>query len=191
MVKARSGALLLGAALVCFSPGVRAQSGTYPNSRQTPAQTPGATSPNMPAQTPAQTTAGNGAITGTVLSSSGAPIANATVEVENVATNTRQTTITDNAGTFRFDNLPPGTYRMTTRTGTLTGAPSQDILISADRGTAVTVTMQNAASTTTGATTALITVQDTRPIEGLSTPQLISTHNTRDIEYLPTPNMPQ
>ncbi len=158
---------------------------------QTPVQTPRATSPNMPAQTPAQTTAGNGAITGTVLSSTGTPIANATVEVHNVTTDARQTTITDSAGTFRFDNLPPGTYRMSTRTGTLTGTPSQDILISADRGTAVTVTMQNAANTTAGATTALITVQETRPIEGLATPQIISTHNTRDIEYLPTPDMPQ
>ncbi|MBI3684006.1 MAG: carboxypeptidase regulatory-like domain-containing protein [Acidobacteria bacterium] len=53
-----------------------------------------------------------GSILGTVTDSSGAVIANATVEVTNVETNQTTRATTDAAGMYRADYLRPGTYRV-------------------------------------------------------------------------------
>jgi hypothetical protein len=55
----------------------------------------------------------DGNLVGSVLDASGAVIPNATVEAENVATGIRVTTTSGADGYYRFNNLLPGTYRVT------------------------------------------------------------------------------
>jgi hypothetical protein len=55
----------------------------------------------------------NGTILGTVTDNSGAVLANATVEVTNIATNVTNHAQTTSAGDFTVPYLPPGTYRVT------------------------------------------------------------------------------
>lgn len=55
-------------------------------------------------------TAVDGAVGGTVLDSTGAVIANASIVVRNVATNSEQTAVSDGSGYFRVFHLAPGVY---------------------------------------------------------------------------------
>ena len=137
---------------------------------------------------PAQTTSSGqaGSVTGTVTSSTGTPIANATIELENVSTSARMTATSDAQGNYRFDNVTSGTYRMHTSTAQGIGTPSADILVDATRAKTVNITMTpNTPGTTT---TALITVEETKPVPGLESPQIRSAWNTRYIEYIPEAN---
>lgn len=56
--------------------------------------------------------AGTGALTGTVTDPSGAAIANATVTLTNNDTNQARTSTTGSDGTYRFNLLPPGNYKV-------------------------------------------------------------------------------
>src|SRR5690349_16939319 len=100
-----------------------------------------------------------GTVSGTVTSSAGVPIANATIELTNTSTNSTMRTTADSSGSYRFNNVPSGTYRMTASSGQSSGTPSADIVVDASRPKTVNITMQTGA--TSGSTTAgLITVQD-------------------------------
>jgi Carboxypeptidase regulatory-like domain len=53
-----------------------------------------------------------GTVAGTVTDPSGAAIAGATVTIHNPVSNYQQATPTDAAGAYRFNNVPPNTYRL-------------------------------------------------------------------------------
>ena len=57
-------------------------------------------------------TAGMGVLTGRVVDSSGNPVANATVTVTSVDNGQARSATTGTDGSYRFDDLPPGNYRM-------------------------------------------------------------------------------
>jgi hypothetical protein len=57
-------------------------------------------------------TAGMGVLTGRVVDSSGNPVANATVTVTNVDNGQARSATTGTDGSYRFDELPLGNYRM-------------------------------------------------------------------------------
>ena len=57
-------------------------------------------------------TAGMGMLTGRVVDSSGSPVANATVTVTSVDNGQARSATTGTDGSYRFDDLPPGNYRM-------------------------------------------------------------------------------
>ena len=57
-------------------------------------------------------TAGMGVLTGRVVDSSGNPVANATVTVTSVDNGQARSATTGTDGSYRFDNLPLGSYRM-------------------------------------------------------------------------------
>jgi hypothetical protein len=62
--------------------------------------------------------ASDGAVTGTVLDTTGAAVPNAAVELENVATGVKHSATTNQSGVYRFNNIPVGQYRvLTTVTG--------------------------------------------------------------------------
>jgi hypothetical protein len=120
------------------------------------------------------------------MSSSGTPIANANIELENVSTGARMRSTSDAQGAYRFDNVASGTYRLHTSSAQGTGTPSDDIVVDAARPKTVNITMQAAAVGTASA--ALITVEDATTVQGLETAQIRSPWNARSIEYLPPPN---
>ncbi len=57
-------------------------------------------------------TAGMGVLTGRVVDSSGNPVANATVTVTSVDNGQARSATTGTDGSYRFDDLPLGNYRM-------------------------------------------------------------------------------
>jgi hypothetical protein len=63
--------------------------------------------PSLIAQTP-----GMGVLTGKVVDSSGNPVANATVTVTSVDNGQARSATTGTDGSYRFDELPMGNYRM-------------------------------------------------------------------------------
>src|SRR5215813_1040030 len=54
-----------------------------------------------------------GSLTGNVTDQSGAVVSGAKVEALNISTGVTQTAITDPNGVYRFQNLQPGTYKVT------------------------------------------------------------------------------
>jgi len=73
----------------------------------------------------------NGAFTGTVTDPSSAAIANAKVTVTNVGTNLSVTTTTDQAGLYKFNELPAGTYRITAEAQGFKTITNNDLVLSA------------------------------------------------------------
>lgn len=69
---------------------------------------------NLKPQTyePGEVGGGTGSLTGRITDANGASIPSATVTVTNNATNQSFDVTTDSAGTYRADNLPPGTYTL-------------------------------------------------------------------------------
>ena len=64
----------------------------------------------------------NSTISGTVSTQSGGPLANATVNLDNLTTNTQQSTVTDTYGKYHFDALPSGRYRISMSTALRTNS---------------------------------------------------------------------
>ncbi len=58
----------------------------------------------------------SGSITGTILDSTGAVVPNATVEIHNPVSEYVRSTLTDNAGTFNFSNVPFNPYHLSVTT---------------------------------------------------------------------------
>lgn len=139
----------------------------------------------LPAQTAGSST--QPSVSGTVTSSSGTPIANATIVLENTTTGARLTSTSDASGAYRFDNVQPGTYRIQTSSAQGSGTPSSDIVVDATHAKTVNITMQAGAAAVS--TAALVTVEDATPVAGLEAPQIREAWNTRSIQYLPSPNL--
>src|SRR3984893_17806900 len=83
-----------------------------------------------------------GSIGGNVTLSTGGPLPSARVTLENLTTGVRVTVTTDSSGTYRFDNLPGGRYRISVSTAQLAGAPSEDITLDITKSKTVNVTVQ-------------------------------------------------
>ena len=91
----------------------------------------------------AQSTPGPGTITGQVVDQrGGVPIVDAVVHILEL----KSSTPTDESGRFRFDAVPPGTYRLTV---SIVGyiLATRDITVSADRVTEVTVPLAEGTGT--------------------------------------------
>jgi Carboxypeptidase regulatory-like domain len=91
--------------------------------------------------TAAQTGGNSGSINGVVVDSSGAVIADATVEIHNPVSGYDRTTTTDGNGTFSFPNVPFNPYHMTVAAkGFVTG--TQDIELRSTVPTIVKISLQ-------------------------------------------------
>jgi hypothetical protein len=127
-----------------------------------------------------------GTISGTVTSSSGGPIANATVSLENLTTSVKQSVTTDSSGNYRFENLPSGRYRMDVSTAQFAGTPSEDITLDVSRPKTVNITVQATPGPSTVSGT--LQVEEETPSLDTVTPQITNPFNTRNIQYLPAPD---
>src|SRR5215469_9505311 len=89
----------------------------------------------------AQTGGNSGSISGVVVDSSGAVIADATLEIHNPVSGYDRTTTTDGNGTFSFSNVPFNPYHMTVAAkGFVTGA--QDVEIRSTVPTNIKISLQ-------------------------------------------------
>src|SRR5437868_14561290 len=73
----------------------------------------------------------NGQFTGTVTDPSGAAISGAKVTVTNVGTNLSVTTTTDQTGLYKFNELPAGTYRITSEAQGFKTVTNNDLVLNA------------------------------------------------------------
>src|SRR5438874_10982578 len=73
----------------------------------------------------------NGQFTGTVTDPSGAAITNAKVTVTNIGTNLSVTTTTEQSGLYKFNELPAGTYRITTEAQGFKSITNRDLVLAA------------------------------------------------------------
>lgn len=89
-----------------------------------------------------QTAAINGAITGTVVDPSGAPIANAKVSAMNAGTDYQQTATTTSAGLYRLQVLPIGEYAVTVEASSFATYKQSGITLSAGSTASVDVKLQ-------------------------------------------------
>ncbi len=83
----------------------------------------------------------NGAVQGSVVQATGAPIEQATVTLTNQATGAQQTTTSDAKGQFSFNNVPPGTYRVAANAPGFSPA-QQDVTVPPGQTVQVTLTLQ-------------------------------------------------
>lgn len=135
----------------------------------------GALTFNLSAQT------NNGAIVGVVTTANNVPVANAKIELENRETGVRMTAVTDNAGRYRFDNVPVGHYRIITTSGQTPAAPTQEFDVELNRDNTVNLTLP------AGPATEAVSEVEIVPVRTM--PAIIAnTWNTRFTQYLPQPN---
>ena len=123
----------------------------------------------------------NGNIVGTVTDPSGAAVSNADVTATNPATGFTVTAKTNETGGYRFDNLPVGDYRVTTRAaGFRTTTVLVNVLLNATATANVHLEL--------GAATETVEVSGAAPIIDTTTANLQNTFESRMLQDLPTAN---
>ncbi|MDX2154560.1 MAG: carboxypeptidase regulatory-like domain-containing protein [Bryobacteraceae bacterium] len=82
-----------------------------------------------------------GGVSGSVRSATGTPVTDVKIELENVATGTRITVSGDPSGSYRFENVPPGRYRLITTSGRVSAVPSPEFEVTANRINTLNITI--------------------------------------------------
>ena len=123
-----------------------------------------------------------GNVVGTVVDSSGAAVVGADVTVVNVATGVGANNKTNGTGEYRFDNLLPGTYKVTVKSaGFRTSAVSVEVRLN-------TTSTANA-KLEPGASTETVEVSGEAPIIDTTTTQLQNTFEGKQLQDLPIANL--
>ncbi len=125
----------------------------------------------------AQTT--SGAVTGTILDSSGASIANATVVAKNEGTNVESRTTTNGSGQYRIENLLVGTYTLITSAQGFAPKAVQNLAIDVNK-----VATQNITLTVGQASTSVNVIESTATIDTTNA-QIQTTFTPRELADLP------
>ena len=126
-----------------------------------------------------------GAVSGTVSNSSGAPMVNSTVQLESIDNGAKRQATSDASGKYRFDDVEPGRYRMSTTLNGVASTPSGEVDVMP--ATVLVVDLTIGEPSRTVATTSPVTaVEQASPVEDLAGPRIQTGWNTRYNEYLPT-----
>ncbi len=121
----------------------------------------------------------NGAFAGTVLDPSGAAIANAKVTVTNVGTNLSVTTTTEQTGLYKFNELPAGTYKITSEAQGFKTITNSGLVLSAGTVQRVDFRMQ------LGQTREVVEVTGEAAAVNSEDSKLASTINSQQVANLP------
>ncbi len=114
----------------------------------------------------------SGSLVGTVIDSSSAVVANASVEAMKIDTGIITTTTTGNTGAYRFENLPVGTYRIIVKSsGFKTAIQLVDVVLNQTGTLNVTMTL--------GATSETIEVSGVAATIDTTSAQLQSNYDER------------
>jgi Carboxypeptidase regulatory-like domain len=120
-----------------------------------------------------------GTIVGTVIDSTGAAVANADVEARSVGTNVATTAKTGDAGLYRFDNLLPGSYKISVKASGFK-AVSQSVDVQVSRTFSLNLTL------VPGSTSETIEVSGAPPLVDAATPDIGTTYETDTLRSIPT-----
>ena len=121
----------------------------------------------------------NGSLTGTVVDSTGAVEAGATVTLTNVGTSEKQTQATGDTGLYSFVNLYPGQYRMTVDKAGFKRTDRQNVIIQVQQTTRLDITL------TVGQATETVTVTAEAPLLQSETSSLGQVVEMRNATELP------
>ncbi|HYP08802.1 MAG TPA: TonB-dependent receptor [Bryobacteraceae bacterium] len=123
--------------------------------------------------------ASDGNLVGIVTDTTGAALTGATVNLENPATGNKLTTVSGTDGTYRFNNIPVGTWNLSATQPGFATSTALNLRIESNRTGTVNLTLE------VGAVTTMVEVQDTAVIIDTTTANLSNTYNTRAAELLP------
>ncbi|MGO9541689.1 MAG: carboxypeptidase regulatory-like domain-containing protein [Terriglobales bacterium] len=118
-------------------------------------------------------------IEGTVTDKTGAVVAGANVVVTDQSTNVSHSTVSDAAGFYRVNELPPSTYRIEVQAGHFKKSSQSDVLVSAERPTPVNVTLD------TGSASETVTVTGTQELLQTEDATIQGTMTAKEVEVLP------
>src|SRR5437867_2039528 len=125
-----------------------------------------------------QATDGN--ILGTALDPSGAVVAGANVELENVATGVKSETTSNADGQYRFSNIPVGMYKLTVRSTGFKVLTLQKVNVELNKTTALNLTLQ------VGEVSTAVEVSEATETIDTTTAQITATYDSRAAELMPT-----
>ncbi|PYV91699.1 MAG: TonB-dependent receptor, partial [Acidobacteria bacterium] len=125
-----------------------------------------------------QATDGN--ILGTVRDPSGAVVAGANVELENVATGVKSETTSNADGQYRFSNIPVGMYKLTGRSTGFKVLTLQKVNVELNKTTALNLTLQ------VGEVSTAVEVSEATETIDTTTAQITATYDSRAAELMPT-----
>jgi Carboxypeptidase regulatory-like domain len=126
-----------------------------------------------------QTTSGD--LTGTVVDSTGALIANPSVVVTNVETGVSTTTAGTSGGEIRVSNLPPGNYNVTATAPGFASYTVKNLRIDLNKSSNVTLTLS-----ASGATTSVDVSAEAAVTLDTTSANLTQTFETKESSVLPT-----
>src|SRR6266853_1743605 len=129
--------------------------------------------------------ASDGNIVGTVVDVSGAVVPNANVELLNLATGVKNSTTTDSAGSYRFGNVPIGTYTITVSAPGFTTTSLKNVQVELSKTTTANLTVQVGTVSSTVEVSAAVALIDTTTAQVSNTfQQLLAT----DLPMAANPN---
>jgi hypothetical protein len=120
-----------------------------------------------------------GGINGRVTDPQGAVVANATVKITNIGTNSTQTVNASGDGTFRATNLPPGTYTVEVTSGGFAASRAENVVVEVGKSTPVDVGL------TIGGATAEVQVTAEAPVINTNDATNSTNINQTSINELP------
>ena len=121
----------------------------------------------------------SGRVVGTVVDSSGAAIANATVTVTNQDTGITLSIVTDSRGDFQANNLPPGNYQVQVAAAGMQTVISKGIVVTVDSTTPVPISLK------VGAQTESVTVSETPALFDTTSSSLGEVLSSQEVTSLP------
>lgn len=117
--------------------------------------------------------ASDGNIVGSVLDPSGSGVPNAKVELDNVATGVKATRVTDESGSYRFNNVLIGNYTVTVSAAGFTTSSLKNVLVELNKTTTANVPMQVGPVATT------IDVTEAAALIDTTTAQIANNYDSR------------
>lgn len=129
--------------------------------------------------------ASRGGVKGVVNNSSGAPIANTTVQLESIDNGAKRQATSDAMGNYQFNDVDPGRYRMSTTQNGVTSSPSAEVDVTPSSISVVNLTIGEP-SRTVATGSPVTAVEQATAVQDLVGPKIQTGWNTRYIEYLPT-----
>ncbi len=121
----------------------------------------------------------DGNLVGTVRDASGAVVSAAKVELLNAATGVTSTANTNEIGLYRFNNILPGSYKLTVEATGFKPASLDNVVIEANRQATVNLTLE------VGAVTTVVEVQAAAATIDTTTANINTTYTARQAQFLP------
>lgn len=118
-------------------------------------------------------------VVGTITDQTGASVPEAKIELENVNTGVRYETAADNAGNYRFGNVPVGTYRLTASKSGFTTQAVQNVQLELNRTSTINIAMPVGTVSTT------VEVRESAALIDTTTANIQKTYTTSQMAQMP------